>query len=394
MNIENQESKRRIFNHNVENSIGSIFNHGMEDAAPKTKQVFNHDLSDCSDEDELSKLLGVFKYPGRVLGETNPNDIIQLHPDLNDGWKWITSHYDKIGLSHTKNVIWDDNFNIVENFLGYELSVFFFGSKAHSARPNKKWFDLAEKMNSKNSFMALCHDLSIDVPKTDCFENVNQFCGCNGTKFPVYLKISTSVSGLGVIKCEDESELEKEISLIEPEVDFQIQEEVEAKTFINVQYVAYDKYLKRVAITEQILEECQYAGSRSTNDYENVWEITDQIAMKMQQEGMRGYFAFDLAVTEDGKYLAIECNPRYNGSTYPTNIAKKLGIGSWVAKNFETNITTFDNLNLEGIEYDSSRKSGVIVVNWGCISDRKIGVLIAGNQDEQNRIEEKLKTFI
>lgn len=389
-----KESKGRIFNHNVENSIGNIFNHDMEDAAPNTKQVFKKDnLGNCADEDELSKLLGVFKYPGRVLGETNSNDIIQLHSDLSAEWKWITNHYDKIGLSYTKNVVWDDDFDMVKKFPDYELSVFFFGLKAHSARPNKKWFDLAEKMNSKNNFIMLCHNLSVDVPKTSCFKDKTEFC-CNGIKFPVYLKISTSVSGLGVIKCRDENELKKEISLIEPGIDFQIQEEVKTETFINVQYVINNKCLSRVAITEQILEQSQYVGSKSTDDYEDVWGVTDQLAAKMQQEGMKGYFAFDLAVTEDGKYLAIECNPRYNGSTYPTNIAKKLGVKSYVSKSFETT-KTFDELSLGELEYNPTRKSGVIITNWGCISDGKIGVMFVADSNEQRmKIEDEFKKII
>ena len=384
------KTKGKIFNHDTINAVGNVINHSMGDAAPNIEQ---DDLGDCASEKELAQLLGVFKYPGRVLGTTNPNDIIQLHPDLRGGWSWITDHYDRIGLSYTKEVIWNDDFDLIGKFPDHELSVFFFGLKAHSARPNKKWFDLVERINSKNNFIKFCQNLSIDIPETSCFEDVSEFCGCDGIKFPVYLKISTSVSGLGVVRCRDEDELLKEIFLIKPGIGFQLQEEVKAKAFINIQYAINSEHLKRVVITEQILEGCQHSGNRFPAGYDDVWEITDPIAMKLQQEGIEGYFAFDVAVTYEGKYLLIECNPRYNGSTYPTNIAKKLGIESWVAKNFETT-KTFDELNLGELEYNSAEKSGVVVVNWGCISDGKMGVLIAGNLSEQSEIEEELKRII
>ena len=377
---------RKIFNHDIVNAVGIV----MKDATPNIKQ---NDLSDCVDEEELAQLLGFSKYSGRVLGTTSPSDIIQLPPGLRDDWNWITDHYDRIGLSHTKKVIWNDSFDLVSEFPDYELSVFFFGSKAHAARPDKKWYDLVEMMNSKNSFIKFCQDLSVDIPKTNCFEDVSEFCGCDGIEFPVYLKISTSVSGLGVVRCRDEDELLKEISLIKPGIGFQFQEEVKARVFVNIQYRINSGHLERVAITEQILEGCQHSGNRFPASCDDVWKVTDPIAVKLQQEGMKGYFAFDVAVTYSGEYLLIECNPRYNGSTYPTNIAKKLGIESWVAKNLETT-KTFNELDLGEFEYSSAERSGVIVVNWGCISDGKMGVLIAGNQSEQNEIEEGLRKII
>jgi len=385
--------RRKIFNHDTVGAVGNIVNHGMEDAAPDTKRIFNHDLRDCADEEELARLLGVFKYPGRVLGETNPSDVIQLHPDLKSSWNWITDHYNRIGLPHTKTVIWDDNFDLIRRFPKHDLSVFFFGSKAHAVRPDERWYKVVKRMNSKNHFIKLCQDLSVCTPKTACLDDKDNFQGCDGFDFPVYFKISTSVSGLGVVKCRNEQELEKRIFSMDSGIDFQIQEEIKTDTFINVQYVVNSGHLEKVAITEQILEDCQHSGNRFPTKYDSAWEVTDPIAVKLWQEGMKGYFAFDLAVTDE-KYSVIECNPRYNGSTYPTNIAKKLGIESWVAKNLTTNIRTLDDLNFEGIEYNPLKKSGIIVVNWGCISDGKIGVLIAGDQNEQEQIEEEFRSRI
>ncbi len=387
-----------LFNHHVGNAIGwvppKLVNHEMKSAAPCLKQVVNHDLKDCANSDELAKVLGVFKYPGRVLGATMPNDIVQLHPSLKENWDWIQDHYSRIGLPFSREIIWDDDFKILKDFPDYELSVFFFGKRAHSARPDQKWYQIVKQMNSKNNFIKLCQDLKIKTPKTFCYNSKEKIENLSFYRFPVFLKIAESVSGLGVAECQNEQELEKELSYLEEDVSFQVQEKLEARSFINVQYRVLNGYFERVAITEQILDGCQHAGNRFPVSEANPWRVTDPLAQVLYQKGIKGYFAFDLIVTLKNEYIPIECNPRFNGSTYPTLIAFKLGIKSWEAKSFKTSFNKLNKLELGDIEYSPKRKEGVIVYNWGCVSDRKIGVLIAGSFQKIKKYETKLKNIL
>jgi len=95
----------------------------------------------------------------------------------------------------------------------------------------------------------------------------------------------------------------------------------------------------------------------------------------LYREGMKGTFAFDVAVTRKGvgtDYLAIECNPRFNGASYPTVIAHKLGLESWVARVFSTRHRSLTFLQLAGIEYNPHRGEGVVLVNWGPILQGKL----------------------
>ena len=62
------------------------------------QKIFNHDIMTCTHE----SVLGNHLYCGRVLGLTEPEDIIQLHPALKSQWNVITSHYAQIGLNHSK----------------------------------------------------------------------------------------------------------------------------------------------------------------------------------------------------------------------------------------------------------------------------------------------------
>ncbi len=361
------------------------------------RKIFYHEMSEHSSREELICQPDIVNYHCRSLGMTNPGDVIQLHPDLRKYWDHITSHYDRIGLSYTKNVIWNDDFEVIKNFPDLELSPYFFGSKANHVRPDEKWFKIAKNMNSKNYFIRTCRKLSVDIPNTFIFngkKELTDFNTFNTFDFPVYFKISTSSSGRGVIKCHDIGELEEAVSVIKSDISFQIQEEINAKAFINVQYVIEGGRCKRVIISEQLLEGFRHLGNRFPTPYDDAWKMTDQIARKIKEEGMKGYFAFDLAVTNNGKYIAIECNPRVNGATYPTIIASKLGIKSWTAKNFKTDIRNYMDLHLEDIEYDPTIESGIVIINWGCIEFGKLGILLAGTLDEQNEMEKKLRQII
>jgi hypothetical protein len=107
------------------------------------------------------------------------------------------------------------------------------------------------------------------------------------------------------------------------------------------------------------------------------------------EQGMRGGFAFDVAVVEtngESKHLAIECNPRWNGASYPTMIARKLGIEHWLARAFPTQHRMLADIDLTGIEYDPSTGEGVILVNWGPVLVGKLLVLLAGDPDLQQAL--------
>ena len=109
---------------------------------------------------------------------------------------------------------------------------------------------------------------------------------------------------------------------------------------------------------------------------------------------MKEIFAFDVAVVEESgesRYFAIECNPRFNGSSYPTGIAQKLNLTCWANESFKTDCRSLHELDLSGLEYDPASGTGVILVNWGSILVGKLGVLIAGSIDQQQVLRERLK---
>lgn len=389
--------EKRVVNHKTDGEIGNVFNHHVTDAVGR---VVNHDLADCSSPDELARILGVYKYPGRVLGSTGPHDVVFLNIALKRPYEeFIRDHYRRIGLEHSENIIWDDDFAGLRDYPDHKLSVFFFGKKAHAVCPDKKWYDITEKMNSKNEFIKMAKSLKIPVPKTDCFDTKEDVSDSffDIDRYPCFLKMSVSASGAGVIKCHGPQELFRHIKNLPSGVPFQVQENIYTNVFINLQYEVVDRNgifgLKRLAMSEQILDGNEHVGNITNFDHMEAWAYTDGMAQKIYESGMQGVFAFDLAVVPDG-YLLIECNPRYNGSTYPTKIAQKLGVSTWMSKNFKTAYRSYQDIDITRIEYDPRKKSGVVFLNWGCIDDGKIGVMLIGTESEMNMLEQRLHRIL
>ncbi|WP_245832009.1 hypothetical protein [Solemya velesiana gill symbiont] len=113
----------------------------------------------------------------------------------------------------------------------------------------------------------------------------------------------------------------------------------------------------------------------------------------MTRHGFKGVFVFDVAVIETPKetrYLAVECNPRYNGASYPTAIAMKLDIPVWESRHFKTWHKSLSDIDLKGLEYDTETGEGVIIVNWGPISAGKVMFMLAGPNKVRRQLDMEL----
>lgn len=333
-------------------------------------------------------------YSGRALGLSEPNDYIQLHPLLRPLWKDIASHYQRIGLSHSENVIWDVSLDPLPTLEGYRPSVFYFGPAECKAWNDPEWLEAVEFINSKNNFMALAEELGIDVPQTQCFAGVDQITEIDiiSSNMPCYLKAAISVSGVGIYRCANREELRDAMQKFASGVPVQLQEEIRSEVFLNMQYRVVDDRLVRLAASEQILKGCAHQGNRFPSSYEP-WDAIEPMALWLKERGMKDIFAFDLAVVEtpDGlRFPAIECNPRFNGASYPTVIAQKLDIPEWSAVTFKTGHRKLADLALEDIEFDMKTGEGLVIINWGTVLKGKLVLLLAGSPDYQEALRDEL----
>jgi hypothetical protein len=356
----------------------------------RQRRILNHDIMGCT----ADGVVGNHLYSGRALAVSEPGDLVQMHPDLTGQWEHVTTHYRRIGLSHSDAVLWDLSHERLAERPDYELSVFFFGADEHAARPDPGWFHAVQAINSKNTFMSLAAELGVPVPLTTPFERAGDITAADiaAAPCPCYIKAALSVSGIGIHRCADAAELRAAIGRFAPDTPVQIQEEVVTDCFLNLQYSATENGPARHAATEQVLNGFVHQGNRHPAAHAP-WEAVEPMAHWLHAEGMRGVYAFDVAVVGDAaapRFLAIECNPRYNGASYPTAVAHKLGIAHWLAKAFPTRHRTLADLDLTGIEYDPDTGTGIVLVNWGPILVGKLLVLLAGSPEQQQALERVL----
>ena len=350
---------------------------------PVVPYIINHDIIRCT----ADGVVGNHLYSARALGISFPWDMIQLHPDLKILWDDICHHYANVGLRHTHKVIWDINPDRLGKHIGFYPSVFYFGPEEFKHWGDNAWLETVEYINSKNNFIELAHELSVPVPHTDCFSDVGQITSSyfQQLDFPCYFKAAISVSGVGIFKCNNKNEFLIAMGQFEKGVPIQVQEQIETATFLNMQYKATNNGVERLCASEQILNGFEHQGNRFPTRYQP-WHIVDSMADKLYEMGIKGIFAFDVAVLEtdsETRFSVIECNPRFNGATYPTLIAEKLGIPKWTAINLSTKHRTLKEINLSDLEYDSTTGEGLVVINWGTILEGKIAVLLAGSPEYQ-----------
>jgi glutathione synthase/RimK-type ligase-like ATP-grasp enzyme len=171
------------------------------------KKIFNHDIMHCTHD----AVAGNYLYSGRVLGISEPGDVVQLHPDLKSEWDSITAHYRRIGLSYSQNPIWDVSFDRLSDYPDREVSVFIFTDALQEGKftGDSNWLKVVEFINSKNNFIRLAQELEVRVPKTLCWESKAALKDISEIPFPCYLKPAISVDGVGIYRCENEQQLTK-----------------------------------------------------------------------------------------------------------------------------------------------------------------------------------------
>ena len=359
---------------------------------PAQKFIINHDIMNCTAEG----VIGNHLYSGRALGISEPWDIIQLHPDLQPLWLDIKNHYNRVGLSHSESVIWNLDLKELGSHINHQPSVFYFGPHECQYWGDQQWLNTVEYINSKNNFMALADELGIDVPQTLCFDDVKDIClqTLLDVNYPCYLKAAISVSGVGIYRCENQKDLIQAIDKFDTGVPVQIQEEVITETFLNMQYRVVGNDVVRMTTSEQILDGFVHQGNRVPASHEP-WKAVDAMAHWLKDRGIKGIFAFDVGIMQTNKGLrfpAIECNPRFNGASYPTIIAQKLDIPEWSSITLSTKHKKLSEIDLSDIEFNPKTGEGAIIVNWGTVLVGKLMVLLAGSPEYQQVLRVELET--
>jgi len=363
----------------------------IEDFYPVHPQFLNHDIMHCG----TAGVKGDYLYSGRALGITTPFDVIQLHPELMEEFPAISRHYDRIGLAHTNQIIWNLKYEELRHYSQYESSYFYYGADQHRAAGNENWYRVVDFISSRNHFIELARQLGMRTAQTLYFDSSSQIDNqlLAQIRFPCYLKAALPVAGAGIYRCESRRQLKRLLAYFGADTPLQLQQKLDASLFLNLQYQVTGARLERLAITEKLLSGSVHIGDRFPAAH-NAWFSVDAMARWLFSNGMRGIFAFDVAVIKDAcgmDYLPVTCLPRFNSTSYAALVAKKLAIPRWQLRSYTTRHRHIDDLPLRDLEYSAADQYGIVLINWGTILTGSVQILIAGTPLQQQSLRDELE---
>jgi len=358
--------------------------------------LFNHDVR----YSRPLSTVGQEYYSGRALGISRSNDIIQLHPGMEPLWPAICGHYRRIGLEYSQNPVWNLSLELADSYPNVSFSPFLFTDAFEPDSRDAQWFrerdpeleSAVSFINSKNAFIRTARELEVAVPETTAYEKPDTI-DPSAVKLPCFLKSAISANGNGIFRCETLSQLEKALEELPENTAFQIQEELAGASFLNLQYFASRGRAGRVAATLQLVESHAHVGSVYPVD-NPPWQVCDQLAQHLAKKGLKGIFAFDVASCgppSEPRVLALECNPRFNGATYPTLVARKMGIDYWTCETFVTSARSLADLDLLEFEFDPSTREGIVLINWGPILSGRLGILLSSSREDHAGLKARLE---
>jgi hypothetical protein len=66
----------------------------------------------------------------------------------------------------------------------------------------------------------------------------------------------------------------------------------------------------------------------------------------------------------------------------------------WSGRNYQTRHRRLSSIDLAGLVYSRSSRSGVVIINWATVAAGKLGVLVAGAREKQRHLERCLAAVL
>jgi glutathione synthase/RimK-type ligase-like ATP-grasp enzyme len=358
--------------------MSTVYNHSRHFTA---EQFISHDTERYYETLDYGGLDSI-----RALPCSEADDVVQLDPRLKDNYPFIREHWQEAGLDISNNIHWGVDAADLAQYPQMDFSVYHFTPDVHETRPDLKRVLATQDANNKNTFINFCDLRGYPVPKTYMIEP-GMTPDLSDIQTPAYIKAAESQAGISILKADTASELEEHVKSFNGK--FQVQESVENASFINVQYKALGNRALHLATSEQLLRGYTHIGNKYPTHHDPR-DITDSLADNLAEKGLKGIYAFDVAMSSDGDVdntKIIECNPRWNGASYPTVIGNRLGAETWEALGIRTPHENIGDIDLSGLVYDRAKGYGAVVTGFVFKPNKRIvNVMLAGPKEAQDEL--------
>ncbi|MFB6182277.1 MAG: hypothetical protein ABEJ24_05280 [Candidatus Magasanikbacteria bacterium] len=156
--------------------------------------------------------------------------------------------------------------------------------------------------------------------------------------------------------------------------------------------------------TRQYIDNCIHQGNLISEPQEVFpWDATETIndikqatRSIVEQFPHYGRIGFDLKVSSSGDWKILECNCRYNGSSYPNFINQQVDSDRCVLMhNIHPDLETFQEVHQifeqENLDYDPENQKGAFVANPFCLPEKCASVIVAEDPQEAELMLEQVK---
>lgn len=274
--------------------------------------------------------------------------------------------------------------------------------------------DILDVVNSKAEAKEIFMELDIPVPEgriisrkdlEESFEGVVELLNLYGE---VIIKGSMGASGSSIltISSEDEiSELERILREDKESCDFLVEKKYRVLSSPNVQIQATHEK-EKIVLTDQIMDKDVHKGNiypPMENEFNEEIVCYCRVLMDYIKKFNKSSYiiaGMDFIITRDGP-MAVEINPRINGSMYPEFLRERLGYKAFLSSQVEDlRPFNFNELTEKlGDFMEPKNKSPVVVpIIPGLFGTGKIVYVILGSSREEvidvkREFEDKLMKY-
>ncbi len=340
-------------------------------------QIYFHDITNSVPLHQHPYVPGLGLYGCRALAVSNPGDSVIMPQAATEGLSAIERHYQDVGLRHGVSYAFGGWESLVRRPPSFEPSLYEYNRHSHQLFRDLRWLPTVELLGDKNYFVDHCENLGLSFPATT---KVRFRCDCpSPERYPVVVKPVRSVVGGGATVCASRQQYEQVVGRLD--LPYQVQEYLPTTTrYFVVEYRRTGGRLLPGVVVERVSRHGRPVSYHSSGSVApRITMVTDRLAVWAFEQGMKGMWSYEVAVTPTGAVLPLECRPRWSDVSYSIVVAEKLGVTEWECQTFTgLTLAVSDVCELGELMYQPRAKEGVVIINWATVSQGRLDVLVAG----------------
>lgn len=343
--------------------------------------VYYHDITGAVPWELHREIPGIELYGCRALAISQPADWVVLPEEANRYLSEIERHYDLVGLRHGTGYMFGSSIALKRCPAHFTPSIYQFTEEIHRLFPDILWRPTVQMLGSRNYFIEHCDNLGVLRPTTHLVNYRSDRPEL--IRYPIEVKLDDVTERGGQWRCGVASEYEMVVERLGRRYQIQVALPPETRYYVVEYERSPSGELQLGVVVQQVRTR---DGSRQyrfpVSEADCITRVTDRLATWALEQGMKGVWSYEVAVTQDGMVLPLECRPRWSEVSYPARVAARLGALEWETQSFSSITLGPERAFLLGeLTYRPRMNEGVIIYNWSTLHSGRLDVLIVGSDE-------------